>query len=557
MTMPVTRRALASMLATSAATAAAVRAPAQSPAAPGELAAFPPDTVLPAGLHRVRANLTIKGDLVLLPGARIDIAHGATLTVLGAFSAPVGPVFSGGGRADLNRSRTPAAHPEWFGAKTDNGAADCLPALRACLAAHPVMHLRAADYWMSDTFVVDRPFVRIRGAGYRGADQGQGTRLLVRSGSADVLRVGRDRAPGSVNDFLQGVDIRGMELGRTMPVAPGARGEPAGLRLRYVLHCQFEGLSARESGIGFTATGAVRTYLRDCIAFRSLPGTTPGTWRGFQLGGFEEIGLAGTNGSVFVTDCSASIGGAPGVRDSVGLLLEGGFADTFVINFEATALETGIRIDGAAARMGGRAVSGQANLHLRMPVIDQCGSVGIDVHDTSEYALIELTDPYVAVAPGAAAAIRFAGTRGATTITGGQLIGRSASGNSAVTGLHARSASGIDVTGLKIADFARPVSLTGCTGIALAGQVHNPLVRSAAPAVFLQQCHYIRIALGISGQPRAFATGVILAEAPRGPVSIDAALIEDAAIGSPPVTIGREARSARPGRDGQLVIIGR
>lgn len=557
MTMLVTRRALAPVLAASAAGAAAVRAPAQSPAAPGGLAAFPPDTVLTAGLHWVTANLTIKGDLVLLPGARIDIARGVTLTVLGAFSAPVGPVFSGEGRADLNRSRTPAAHPEWFGAETDDAAADCLPALRACLAAHPVMHLRAADYWLSDTFVVDRPFVRIRGAGYRGTDRGEGTRLLVRSGSADVLRVGRDRAPGSVNDFLQGVDIRGMELGRTMPVAPGPRGEPAGLRLQYVLHCQFEGLSARESGIGYAATGAVRTYLRDCIAFRSLPGTTPGTWRGFQLGGFEEIGLAGTNGSVFVTDCNVSIGGAPGVRDSVGLLLEGGFADTFVINFEAIALETGIRVDGAAARMGERAVSAQANLHLRMPVIDQCGSVGIDLRDTSEYALIELTEPYVAVAPGAASAIRFTGTRGATTITGGQLIGRSASGDSDVIGLHGRSASGIDVIGLKIADFARPVSLKGCTRIALAGQVHNPLVRSAAPAVVLQQCRSIRIGLGISGQPRAFAGGVTLAEAPRGPVSIDATLIEDAALGAPPVTIGTEARSARAGRDGLLVIIGR
>lgn len=549
------RRAIAPLIAGAGLAASAARA--QPAASTPPLTTLAPDTVLPAGLHKVPTNLTIKGDLVLSPGARIEIARGATLTVLGQFAAPVGPVFSGEGRADLNRSRTPHAHPEWFGAEADNGAADCLPGLRACLAAHPVMILRAADYWLSDTFVVERPFTRIWGAGYRGADRGQGTRLLVRSGSADVLRVGPDRAPGSVNDFLQGVDIRWLELGRTMPVEPGPRGEPAGLRLQYVLVCQFEGLSSRESGIGFAAVGAVRTYLRDCIAFRSLPGKVRGTWRGFQLGGYESVGLAGTNGSLFVTDCNVSIGGSPGVEDAVGMLLEGGFADTFVINLEVTSLTTGIRIDGAAQRIGGMASVGHANLHLRMPIIDQCGSVGIDIRATSEHALIEISDPYIAISPRGAAAIRATGARGATTIVGGQLIGRSARNSTSAAGLALRGSSGIDVTGLKIADFAVPVSLSDCTGIALSGQVHNPQVRTGSPAIALQHCRNVSVRMRISGADQPFASGVSLSESPPGPVLVDATLIDDTALRTAPVVIGKDARAASWGRDAMLTVIGR
>lgn len=516
-----------------------------------------PDTVLPAGLHKISTNITIKGDLVLQPGARIELASGSSLTVMGEFSAPIGPVFSGAGRVDLNRSRTPTAYPEWFGAESDNGAADCLPAFRACMAAHPIMLLRAADYWFSDTLVVDRPFVRIWGAGYRGSDRGQGTRILVRSATADVMRVGFDTSPSSVNAFLQGVDIRWLELGRTMAVAKGPRGEPAGLRVQYVLCCQFEALSSRESGIGFAAVGAVRTHLRDCIAFRSLPGTTAGTWRGFQMGGFEAIGLAGTNGSIFLTDCNVSIGGNPGVTDAVGLLLEGGFADTFVINLEVTSLETGIRIDGAAQRIGGFAVAGHANLHLHMPVIDQCGIVGIDVRATSEYALIEISDPYIAVAPGATAAIRANGVHGALTVMGGQLIGRSAKGNAAVAGITAKASSGLDVNGIKIADFAVPVHLAECRGVSLSGQINNPVLVSDSPAITLRRCGNVSLRMRVAGKDGAFAAGIAVGEHPRQPLLIDASLIEDAALRGGAVVLGSDGRVPKVGRSGMLTIIGR
>lgn len=503
-------------------------AAAQTPLSPGaSLDDMAQGGLLRTGIHRVTRTMAIMGDIALEPGARIDIAAGCTLTIRGHFAAPVAPVFLGAGKVDLNQSRSTAAHPEWWGATSDDGAADCLPAFTACLAAHPVMLLRAADYYLSDSFVVERPFVRIWGAGYRGATGGQGTRLLVKSGAADVVRVGPARYPGAVNDFVQGVDMRWMELGRTAPVAPDA----AGLRAQYLLHCHFEGLSARESSIGFAAKGVVRSYFQDCIAFRSLPGSTANApYRGFVLGGSEGVGLAGANGSIFLIDCNTSIGGTPDVSDAVGLLLEGGFADSFIDRFEATGLQTGIRIDGQASRLGDAAIAGHSNLHIRTAIVDQCGRVGIDMRELSDHALIDMQDVYVAVAPGAQAAIAGRDAHGACSIVGGQLIGRSDVGRPGAVGLSLTDSSGLDVAGLKIADFAQPVRLKACRRIALGGQIHNPGRQSDEPAIAAEACANVRIYCAVSGRAGAFTHALAAVGEDAVGVSLDEQMIDPRAL---------------------------
>lgn len=508
--------------------------------------------LLKAGIHRVTQDMTVDGDLVLEPGARIDIAPGRILTVRGHFGAPVALVFIGTGTVDLNHGRTVAAYPEWWGATSDDSAADCLPAFTACLAAHPVMLLRAADYYLSDSFVVERAFIRIWGAGYRGAVSGQGTRLLVKSGTADVLRVGPASYPGAVNNFLQGVDIRWLELGRTAPVAPGA----AGLRAQYLLHCHFEGLSARESSIGFAAQGVVRSYFHDCIAFRSLPGSTANAaYRGFLLSGVDAIGLAGANGSIFLIDCNVSIGGSPAVSDPVGLLLEGGFADSFIDRFEATSLETGIRVDGQASRLGDAAIAGHSNLHIRGAIIDQCGRLGIDLRNLSDHALVDIQDVYVAVAPGALAAIAGQDVHGASSIVGGQLIGRSDSAVPGATGLSLHDCSGLDITALKIADFSQPVRLNRCGRVILRGQIHNPGRQSRQPAVILDTCGDLRIDCSISGRAGAFSDAVVVDRGKGGSVTLEAGMIDAPALTGTVVLLDGVAQSAS-GQYGSLSVLG-
>lgn len=508
--------------------------------------------VLKAGVHRITRDTIVRGDLVLEPGACIDVAPGRTLTILGYFSAPIAPVFVGGGMIDLNHSHTTAAYPEWWGATGDDGTADCLPPFQACLAAHPVMLLRAADYYLSDSFVIERPYARIWGTGYRGGSEGQGTRILVKSGSADVLRVGPVDYPGAVNNFLQGVDMRWLELGRTAPVSPGA----AGLRAQYLLHCHFEGLSARESSIGFAAKGVVRSYFQDCIAFRSLPGAAADApYRGFQLGGVENVGLAGVNGSIFLIDCNVSIGGSPEVRDSVGLLLEGGFADSFIERFEATSLETGIRVDGMASQLGDAAIAGHSNLHIRGTIIDQCSQLGIDLRNFSDHALIDLHDVYVAVASGAQAAIAGQEVLGTCSIIGGQLIGRSDRTAPGATGLSLRGCSGLDITGLKIADFGQPVRLSHCRQVMLHGQIHNPGKQTPLPALIIDSSSGLRINCAISGRTGAFSNAVVIDRAREGAITIEAELVDARALAGAIVLLNGSALKVS-GQYGKLSVKG-
>lgn len=513
--------------------------------------------VLDAGVHRVTANITIKTDLRLQPGATIDIAQGATLTVLGHLAAPVAPIFTGAGRVDLNHSRTPHAHPEWWGASPGDGGRDSLPALQACLAAHPIMHLLAADYYISAGFVVERPFCRIAGAGFRGTQGWQGTRLILTNGTGDVMRVGPATRPATVNDYPQNIDIRALALSRAAAVDATAGRLPTGLAAQFLLYAHFEQISAAEHSVGFRARGLVRSQLIDCVAFRSLPGVRAGQpWRGFLLDGMDDIGLAGGNASLFLTDCNATIGGDPQVSDGVGLLLEGAFADSFITNFEATNIATGIRVDGRTGQIGARARNGHVNLHLRMPIVDQCGDIGIAIRDTSAHMMIDIADPYVAAGPRATAAIACDAMHGSLSISGGQLVGmtNSAAGGTAA-GLQARDSDGLQIQGLKILDHPRPIALSGCRGFALQGWIANPGYPSGRDAVMLRDCVGGTVSMLVSGRSGSFASGVRI-DGTCQRLRIDATGHDDAALtngASARVRLGDQGVAIPYRRDGILI----
>jgi hypothetical protein len=520
----------------------------------------PGGTVLGAGVHKVLANTTIKGDLQLLPDARIEIAAGRRLTVLGTFIAPLSQVLTGSGELDLNRSRTPCVWPEWWGARSGDAGTDNLPALCAGLAAHPHLRLLPGDYFISDTWVIDRAFSSVTGAGHRGTEDRRGTRLIVASASADVIRVGPGSQPPNVNAFLQNVRIADLALARSRPVAGDPERLPAGLRAQFLLFSEFERISANEHAAGFVMHGLVRSFVRDCLAFRSLPGVSPGQpWRGFLCDGNADIGLAGGNASLYLVDCNATIGGDPGVDDPVGVLLDGGFADSYLINFETAGVASGIRVAGRASQLGGRAATGHADLHIRMPVIDQCHHVGIDVRDVSSHGLIEIVQPYVAVAPGAEAGIRFRRTGGSVSIIGGQLLGfvdaASGSGEGAV-GLAASDASGLQVAGLKVLEHRRPLILERCRQSRLdiwVGNYDHP----AACALMLRDCEGVIASVLVCGQPGRLRRGVVVQGSARR-IRIDATGIDPAVIsgGERERVVCPAGPMAVPGRQGGIAIDG-
>lgn len=478
------------------------------------LAADLPGITLPAGRHVVASNLTVRADVFLMPGAIIDVAAGKTLTLLGDFRAPIGRVFTGQGRIDLNRSRATEAYPEWWGAGRDDSQIDSLPALQACVAAHPITILGAADYFISATWKIALPHRRIWGAGKYWHGPNQGTRIVVTNGQSDVIQIGFDTAPSAPNNYLQSIDIRWLEVSRS--AAPEGRdaAAAAGMRIRFVLNCLIEGISASEHAIGFSLIGAVRSYIRDCQAFRSVSavGEKKSNFWGFHLDGRTDIGLAGGNASLFLIDCNASLGGAPALSECIGAFVQGGFADSFLINFETSGVATGIVVDGMASTLGAtQTKKGHANLHIAMPVIDGFSKAGIDISNVSQHGVIDITDPYIGSGIGTFAGIFLHDCKGMTTITGGQLVGwlDAENGGNAI-GIYCLNAEGIGIEGTKLLGFRRPIGFDRCSDFTINAAINNPAQVASQAAIWLKDCSRAFIRTRIKGRTNAFPQGIYL-----------------------------------------------
>ncbi len=214
--------------------------------------------------------------------------------------------------------------------------------------------------------------------------------------------------------------------------------------------------------------GAVRTFLRDCAAFRSLF-TVPArdVFIGFDMDGRHPPIPTGANASLYLIDCVARTGNRSHLLRSIGCRVQGAFSDTFLVRFETTEVAIGIAVDGktAAFTPTGRQF-GQIDLHIDTPVLDQCSDTGISLTGLSEHALIDISAPYVALTLGGRAAMAVDHAGGLTTVTGGQFIGSLAP---AAIGLSLADVAGFGATGLKLAGFSRPVAAAGVSGLDLVG----------------------------------------------------------------------------------------
>lgn len=483
---------------------------------------------LQPGVHRIDRDTVIRSDVVLDPGARILLANNARLQFLVAFAAPVAPVFSGAGTVDLNASRTIEAYPEWWGADGESGA-DCIAAIDACLAAHPVMRLGAHSYFVSRTIAIERHNRHLIGSGQRWIAPGSGTRIVL-TGGGDVMRIGTLRKPGSINDFVQGVMVSDLTLTRSVPAGGGGHEAPAGLRMRYCLYVDVSRVHSAENINGFALGGVVRSYLRDCSAFRSpAGGTASSVFHGFACDGSVDIGLAGGNASIYLVDCAASTGGQPRLTESVGLWLDHAFADTYAANFETAAMATGIRLSGRATGMRDSLLrTGHADVRILAPVLDQCSDIGIEVSDLSPHAMIDIADAYVTSSSTGRVTLSFDRARGLTSVRGGQLL---VGPGTAAVGIAATNSDGLEFAGVKLLNYRSPVRMTRCRDFSLSVAINLPDGGAGGPAVLLSDCSDGTANARAKGPPATFTAGVAVTGGTTRSLVVDASGISAAAVG--------------------------
>lgn len=478
-------------------------------------AASAQNLLLTPGTYLVKASITFTGLVSMQRGAVLKIESGATITFAGGFSAAVHQVFSGAGQVVFARAFIREGYPEWWGAVT--GGPDCLAALQAALQALPIVQLQAADYFTSATLRISTPHVTLRGVSKRWAGANQATRVIVKSGTADVVFIGTETNPGGVNRFLSQVEIRNLEVTRDRAVTPPSNGAEitgaAGIRLQFTIFTYIEQVHSSEHTLGFVLNGTVRTHLRDCIAFRSQPGVSSvnDVFYGYLLNGNAQIGLAGGNASTYITDCTAGTGGiaqsplfgSPALADSVGFGLSGPPVDTFFIRPEASAVNSGIFVSGDGSQ------AGNADLHIINPIIDQFGLHGLFLSGVGPYGAVDVVGGYFAPAGGNTSfCIRVRNCVGMTALTNNQYVAWS---NPLAIGLFVESSSGVAARSNMHLGSRRPVGLTGSTSCEIADVIHNPEQMASQAAVRLESSSRNRISPIVKGKAGAFPQGILLA----------------------------------------------
>lgn len=436
------------------------------------------------GTYRIDASINIAHHLSFLPGARLRLAAGVTVTLAGGLSAAPLQIFEGPGGITFPTGAAPLeGYPEWWGARTNDGNADNRAAFTACLQACPLMRLHNADYFFHDTWVANVSYRTIRGHYGDYSDTGRGTRLVLTGPAAHTapqLIAGTWPVPASQTQAIWFLRIEDIAIIRDAGLYPVTPPEPrddyrcvAGVIFGGVVHSGLSRVHVAESQVGIWAHGAVHSTLDDCIVVRSIKGNghnpSEDTFIGYLFGGPRpNYGFIGANASIYARRCLAT--GNNALTDTIGVLLKDFLGDTFLTDIETALLATGIRIDG-----GGRTNQEVAqDVSIHHPILDSCSFASLDLRNLNSMGSIGISDPYMAVT-GSGTAVRLDNSAASVTITGGQVLGANGT-----AGLKARGSSGFDVQGLRIRDCSQPMILQDSAAFRLSPAIINNQVAAGA-----------------------------------------------------------------------------
>lgn len=498
--------------------------------------------LVPSGTYKITGSLTFTGEVEALSGAVLNIASGKTVAFNGGFKAGVYQVFSGSGTVTFNANTQLFGYPEWWGAVV-NGP-DCLSALQSAVNALPVVILQRADYFVSGTLKMTTTGSALRGVkGIKSTGGATGmTRIISTSATANVLQVGTDANPGSVNSFIDGLAVSDVELGRSVGCASNGQGisNPTGVLLQYCKNIHLDNVWPTESLIGFCFNGTVDVFVNKCHAFRSVAAAS-GTdfWWGYYCNGSASIGLAGGNGSLRFNDSIAEMGGAisstgAGPITSVGFNADAAFADLWFSGCETSAVQAGWSIAG----LGGNASAslrqkGNDDISIYNCRSDTFGTYGFYITALSEYATVQVEGCSAVPGSGTSPTACFAvtGSNGSSSYGGTvELINNKATcwPVPATKGFFYQNCSGIVSKNL-ISGSQNPVYLDTVKQGSIEDSVNTP-GGTANAAVYLTGSSRISVKPVVNGAANCFGQGINLNSTTNDHCMLDPSAIDPAAV---------------------------
>lgn len=379
---------------------------------------------LTPGNYKIESNLTITNGVTFLPGSRLVIPNGVTVTFSGPLSAGVFQIFSctGTGAVVLNHRYTPRGYPEWWGAKADLSV-DCLSAFHAARDALLVVECQGGDYLITDTLKWNKQHRALVGVGCMYTDtDAEVTRIFTTNGSTSIIQIGPDTQPAVINSFYQGVSVKKVYFSRS--VAPVIASNCAGVLSRWVLYGVLEDVKVADSMVGFRENGVVYFTKERCSAVRAQAGSGAGTdyFVGHYADGSGSIGASGGNASLYYYQCSAGCNYAPlqSASGSIGFKADGAFSDLFYRDPETVGFYYGQAVlgDGSSGL-----TFGNVDCLIDHPIHDQFHYAGIYVTDVAASGAIEIENPYFGPAADARVCLYLNSLEGGSTVVrGGQFV---------------------------------------------------------------------------------------------------------------------------------------
>ena len=403
---------------------------------------------VPSGNYVISGSITFASAVSFDFGAILILGAGVTIAFNNQMIAGPQQVFQIGAGASVtfNWNKTSEGFSEWWGAvpNTPGAAAGNVTAINAALIALLKVQLMAGDYWINSRIYMGEQWRELSGVAERfaGATSNFVTRILQTNASADVIQVGPDVFPGSINALYQGNKVNNVYVGRSTP--PNIAAAVSGIKNQYTLYALFENVMCAESIFGFQFFGTVQTQAYRCWAFRSIAGAGGGTDRfyGFYINGAASIpGLNSGNASIYLNYCNGTVGGSP-PTDSVGFYLDDGFTDAFLESPEATSCRIGIQVVGDS--LAGPFAFTNGDLQIKHPIMDAFPYAGIFLQNCNKFGSVEIIGGYYGAAAGARAAIAADNCKGQIRVNGGQAIMVGATGSS---GISIDASNGITIDG--------------------------------------------------------------------------------------------------------------
>jgi hypothetical protein len=412
-------------------------------------------------------------------------------------------------------------YPEQFGAKPNNSGFDNSTAIVNCNSYFPITQLQAANYYTTQSIVLQTNSRLIRGVPVNGDSGGTLpiTRIICNSATANIIQVGPNSqpTPDSTVGFLGFINLESITIARSVPVTPVSSGffGPAGLLVQWVTSCQYTDIWSLESQNAFMIRGTVNCRFESCHGYRSVPGSTSTNdfCCSFMQDNSPNIGFVSGNASLYYTFCGA-VGtnthwnGSTAALTSYGWYSFGGFSDTFMTSSETANTNWGCVFNGSNTSVQ----SSGEDLSIENSVFDGCDLGGIFVGNSNvANNSVRLQGNYCGPldsGAGTPAGITFSDIDGSFAVIGNQVISNAASVGS--IGLYIFGAAGVAASDNVYIDVSNPIVLNAGNNNIIEGDLITQAYITAAQAVLMTNSGRNVIGIGLRGSVDHATLGVVL-----------------------------------------------